>query len=390
MIMKIKKYLAIGLMGTLLPACGPATQEAPPEASPEPATLGLEITEAQRRQGGIELGRIEPRSLSGRLRVSGRVEVPPQNLVNLNAKMGGFVKSTDLLPGLRVRKGQVLAQIENQEYIGLQQDYLEGQGRLTYLQAEYQRQQQLSTENVSAQKVFQQVAADYASLQARLKATEARLRLVGADLEQLRQGNLSSTYPLVAPVGGVVTAVNLNLGKAVTAQEVLAQITDPSHLHVVLTVFDPDIPKLREGQALRLTLANQPGRELAARIFLINPQVRPDRSIEVHCHLAAEDASLPPNAYLTAEVELAGATVPALPNEAFVSEAGSDYIFVAPARAQAGKWPLEMVKVGRGLSDGQYTEVVLPPGTLLDRRQVVVKGAFTLLSQMKVSGEEEE
>jgi cobalt-zinc-cadmium efflux system membrane fusion protein len=260
------------------------------------------------------------------------VEVPPQNLVNLNAKMGGFVKSTDLLPGLRVRKGQVLAQIENQEYIGLQQDYLEGQGRLTYLQAEYQRQQQLSTENVSAQKVFQQVAADYASLQARLKATEARLRLVGADLEQLRQGNLSSTYPLVAPVGGVVTAVNLNLGKAVTAQEVLAQITDPSHLHVVLTVFEPDIPKLREGQALRLTLANQPGRELAARIFLINPQVRPDRSIEVHCHLAAEDASLPPNAYLTAEVELAGAR----PAQRSLRERGGQRLYFRGPRPGAG------------------------------------------------------
>jgi membrane fusion protein, heavy metal efflux system len=118
-------------------------------------------------------------------------------------------------------------------------------------------------------------------------------------------------------------------------------------------VFEPDIPKLQLGQAVRLTLAAQPDQVRMARVFLINPQVRPDRSIEVHCRLDTEDTSLPPSAYLTAEVELAGATVPALPNEAFVHEAGSDYIFVAPAGGRAGKWSLEMVKVGRGIGDGR-------------------------------------
>jgi RND family efflux transporter MFP subunit len=390
--MKYLSLLWVGVLATVTTACGPATEETAPEAAQAASAMTIEITEVQRRNNDIQLGPVGERRLSGTLKVNGVIEVPPQNLVSLNAKMGGFVKSTDLLQGLPVRKGQGLAVIENQEFITLQQDYLDGQSRLGYLQAEYDRQKQLSAENVSAQKIFQQVSADYGSLQARLKAIEARLKLVNVNLDHLKKGHLVNAYTIYSPVDGIVTVVNINLGKSVTAQDVLAEITDVSHLHVVLTVFEQDIPKLKVGQKLQLTLANQPEKIHQAKVFLINPQVRPDRSIEVHCHLDIEDATLPPNGFLTAQIELAEMAVPALPNGAFVNEAGADYIFVAqpPAAGKPGIWVLQMVKVEKGITDGNFTEVRLAPTVNLNGQQVVQKGAFTLLSQMKVSVEEED
>ncbi|MGA9239503.1 MAG: efflux transporter periplasmic adaptor subunit, partial [Robiginitalea sp.] len=46
------------------------------------------------------------------IRVSGMIDVPPENRVVISAVYGGFVKKTSLLVGDKVRKGQVVAVLE--------------------------------------------------------------------------------------------------------------------------------------------------------------------------------------------------------------------------------------------------------------------------------------
>ena len=53
------------------------------------------------------------RSLSSVLKVNGTIDLPPQNVVSISAPSGGYVKSSDLLPGQLVRKGRVMVVIEN-------------------------------------------------------------------------------------------------------------------------------------------------------------------------------------------------------------------------------------------------------------------------------------
>ncbi len=66
--------------------------------------------------------------------------------------MAGFLKSTELLQGMKVSKGQVIAVLQNADYIQLQQDYMDYKSQLEYLDAEYKRQQELEKENVNSQK----------------------------------------------------------------------------------------------------------------------------------------------------------------------------------------------------------------------------------------------
>lgn len=135
-----------------LGAC--VTKESPP-AEEEAVTATQDVVSISREQAlasGIEVGTIESRSLSGSIPVTGMLDVPPQNLVNITAPLGGFLRSTSLLQGMRISKGQVIAVIENPEYIQLQQDYLDTRSQVVFLEAEYQRQKQLAAENVNAQK----------------------------------------------------------------------------------------------------------------------------------------------------------------------------------------------------------------------------------------------
>ncbi|MBA4054614.1 MAG: efflux transporter periplasmic adaptor subunit, partial [Marivirga sp.] len=77
----------------------------------------VEFSEVQFKATGIQLGGIEKRQLSGTLKVNGLLDVPPQNQVSVSVPFGGILKSTDLLQGTWVNKGQVIARMEHPDYI---------------------------------------------------------------------------------------------------------------------------------------------------------------------------------------------------------------------------------------------------------------------------------
>jgi len=87
----------------------------------------------------IELGAVEMLSLGNILKVNGIVSVAPQNLATVCMPLGGFIKSTSLFPGNSVEKGQTLAVIENQDFVDIQQNYLEATNKLVFAEAEYRR-----------------------------------------------------------------------------------------------------------------------------------------------------------------------------------------------------------------------------------------------------------
>jgi cobalt-zinc-cadmium efflux system membrane fusion protein len=74
--------------------------------------------------------KIEERSLGNIIRANGSIDVPPQSLVNISAPFGGYLKYTELLPGLKVRKGELLAVLEDQQYIQMGQDYLSAKNKM--------------------------------------------------------------------------------------------------------------------------------------------------------------------------------------------------------------------------------------------------------------------
>ena len=82
------------------------------------------LTDAQLKNAGIETISLQQKNISTILKVNGLIEVPPQNLVSISCPMGGYLKDTKVLPGMHIHKGEVIATIEDQQYIQLQQDYL--------------------------------------------------------------------------------------------------------------------------------------------------------------------------------------------------------------------------------------------------------------------------
>ncbi|WP_353718483.1 efflux RND transporter periplasmic adaptor subunit [Dyadobacter sp. 676] len=357
----------------------------PETADTQEETDFVELTESQFKTAGIETGGFSIRKLSGAVIANGVIDIPPQNLVSISAPLGGFLRKSELLQGMKVRKGQVLAVIENPDFIPIQQDYLETRSKLEYAEQEFRRQSDLSKENVNAQKALQQSASELKMLRARLAGLKERVRTAGIELSGLENGHIASTASIRSPISGSVTVVNVNLGKYVNPTDVMFEIVDTDHLHVELSVFEQDIPKVKLGQLVRFRVSNNPAKEDLASVYLINQKINDDRTVRVHCHLENEDHNLLPQNFVKAVIETGASPVNALPDEAVLDFEGKSYVFV---KDSAGERRFRMVEVSKGISENGFTEVKMPAESR-ESPEFVLKGAYALLSKLKNAEEEE-
>ena len=94
--------------------------------------------------------------------------------------------------------------------------------------------------------------------------------------------------------------------------------------------------------------------------------------------------------YVNAIIQASGNKVTALPADALVSFDGKQYIFVFDRNKEEKNISFteyRMIEVRKGVTDSEYTEVLLPEGFEVKSTRVVVKGAYNLLSAKKNAGE---
>lgn len=341
----------------------------------------ITLSKAQYEAVSISLGKIERKKMTTSLQVNGRLEVPPQNLVTISAPMNGFVKSTTLLQGMKVRKGDVLVTLQHQDYIQLQQDYLDNKSKFEFLEADYARQKELAQENINAQKTLQQAKSSYESLRAIVAGLEARLELINISPASLKDGKISSIINLHSPIDGYVSMVNVNIGQYVTSTEVIFKIVNVEHMHAELQVYEQDINKISIGQSVKIVLANEITPRNAT-VHLIGKEISAERTVQLHCHLDKEDQALLPGTFINARIDVYSEESDVLPSEAIVNFEGKNYIFVSLGNNQFKAMPVTI-----GSNDGNFTTLLTHPA--FDRESsIVLTGAFELIGLLKNKEEE--
>ena len=365
----------------LLASC---TQQAPADEATAPATSGTIVTlsEAQLANAGIVTGKMERRSLGVLMPVQGVVDVPPQNLVSVSAPLGGYLRSTDLLPGMEVEKGRTLAILEDPRFIQLQQDYLVTQGRVTMLSQEYDRQKALNATKTTSDKALQEAATELNTQKVTMRSLGEQLRLIGVDPGMLTADNISRSVALRSPIHGWVAKVNVNIGRYVQPTDILFELVDPDDIHLALTVFEKDLSRVKIGQEVHARPTAHPQDEYEAEVILVGRSLDADRSAIVHCHFTKTPKDLVPGMAMSATLESHTDTVWCVPEEAVVRTGSGQAVFTSNADGSYVLVPIET-----GANEYGYFEVLTPARDLMER-PLVVKGAYALLSQLKNSGEE--
>lgn len=364
----------------LLQACGGKTKTAEATTEQVPETL-VTLTDAQLKNAALEITRVQEQQISSVLKLNGKIDVPPQNIVSISVPMGGYLKSTKLLPGLHVRKGEVIAVVEDQQYIQLQQDYLTAKAKLPFLENEYNRQKELNESKASSDKTFQQSEAEFRSQKVMMSALAEKLKLAGINLSRLNESNITRSVQIFSPIDGYVSAVNVNIGKYVAPTEVLFELINPTDIHLSLTVFEKDVNKLFIGQKVISYTNNDPGNKHHGDIILIGKDLGPDRSTEVHCHFDDYDKTLIPGTYMNAEVEVKNKAAWVVPEDAVVRFENKHYVFVKKSQKQ-----FELTEVQIGLSEKGLTEIL--NAEVLQQKEIVGKGAYTVLMSLKNKAED--
>lgn len=387
----IKSTFIYALLALAAIACDPQSK-VEQEAHHHEEENVVELTQAQYDQAKLELGSIKKRNIGSELQVNGMIDVPPQSNISINMPYGGFIKFIDMLPGTKVRKGQLLAVIENPDFIQYQQDYLEGLANQEYLKAEFDRQQKLYNEKVASGKSFQQAKSSYLANEARIKSMEARLKLIGLNPTSIRKGKVSTSVNIYAPVSGYVREVYTNIGKFINPKDVIMDITNADDLHVELTVYENDIPRVKDGQRIRFSLANRPDQWREAEVFLIGRGVREDRSVTVHGHLKEKYEDLLPGMYVSAKIETDTQEVWAVPEQAVVRFGGKHFIFAYTETSKKGEDntnSFDMLEVVVGNAEDGFAQVeLINSSPEYNEVKLVTKGAFTLLAKAKNTEEE--
>jgi membrane fusion protein, heavy metal efflux system len=349
----------------------------------------VELREDQIKLADIQTGSVEIRSVSNTLKVNGIISVAPQNQATVCMPLGGFIKSTTLLPGNAVKKGQTLAVIENQDFVDIQQNFLEAKNKLVFAEAEFNRHTNLYKEDVYSEQNVQQVTVEYKNLKALVKSLEQKLFLIGIDPDHLSEDNISNHVNLASPISGFLKAVNVKIGKYVSSTDVLFEIVNKEKLFLELTLFEKDADKVASGQKVKFYINNE-SEVHEALISQTGESVSDDKTFRVYGTVTSSCKNVLPGMYVNALIEESDQRVTALPSEAVVSFDDKDYIFVYEKnKEEAGKAMTEyrIIEVKKGVSSSGYTEIILPEGFDINAAKVVIKGAYNLLSAKKNAGE---
>jgi membrane fusion protein, heavy metal efflux system len=340
------------------------------------------LTDAQLKNAAIITGKIEEKEISSILKVNGKIDVPPQNMVSISVPMGGYLKTTKLLPGMHVNKGEVIAVMEDQQYIQLQQDYLTAKARVGFLENEYRRQKDLNQSQASSDKVYQQAEADYKTQLVLISALKEKLQLAGVNISKLNVNNISRGISVYSPINGFVSKVNVNIGKYVSPTDVLFELVNPADIHLALKIFEKDVSKLFIGQKLMAYTNNELGKKHPCEILLIGKDLSADGNTDVHCHFEDYDKTLIPGTYMNAEIEVKNNKAFILPADAVVRFEGKQYIYKVKSSHQ-----FEMMEVTIGENENGFTEIAMSVTNDFVNVEFVTKGAYSLLMMMKNKAE---
>lgn len=376
--MKIYVILAATL---LFSACGDSDEKAPQESVTESVSEIIKLTEAQLKESDLKIGTIGQSTIASLIKVNGKIDVPPQNMVSVSMPLGGYLKSTKLLPGMHLKKGEVIATMEDQRYIELQQEYLTTLSELTFAEAEFNRQHDLNENKSTSDKNFQRSEMEFQTKKIKLNALSEKLKLIGLDPVALSKIGISKTINIYSPIDGFVSKVNVNIGKFVSPTDILFELVNPTDIHLNLFVFEKDLEKISIGQKLVAFTNNKLDVKHPCEIILISKDLSADRTAEVHCHFEDYDKTLLPGMYMNAEIEVKSHKTYVLTEDAIVNFEGKNYVFIVQSPSE-----FRMTEVELGVQERNMVEIL--NGEALKDAQVVMQNAYTLLMVAKNKSEE--
>ncbi len=334
----------------------------------------------------VELGDFSAVKINDFVGATGTLGLPPNAYSSVSAKANGFIKNSNkFVEGSYVKKGAVIAYLENPDFIKQQQAYLEVVAELAYLRQELNRQQSLVDANAGVTKNLQKLQSDVNVKTATQKGIARQLSYLGINVDKLSPENIVQRIAITSPISGYITSINMHNGMFVEPNMELMEIVNETHLHLELDVFEKDIASIKEDQKITYTVPALGNDTYEGGVHVIGKEFnRENKTVRVHGHLEKERPRFIKDLFIEAKIWLNDQTMEALPEEAIIKDGPSSYIYVAKEIPGKDEFEFEPLMVMPGNTDKGFTSV-----KLIDVKpknvQIVTRGAYYVYAQSKVA-----
>lgn len=351
----------------------------------------IHLTKEQIETMNIQFGDFSEIKINDFVKATGTLGLPPNAYSAVSAKASGFIKNSDkYVEGSYIKKGVIIAYLENPEFIQQQQEYLEVKAELTYLQQELERQQKLVDANAGVLKSLQKLQSEVNVKTATLNGLAKQLAYLGVSTSNLSSEKITERIAIVSPMSGYITTVNMHNGMYVSPQMELMEIVNENHLHLELDIFEKDIALIKEEQKVSYTVPAIGDKIYEGEVHIIGKEFNSEnKTVRVHGHLEKERPQFIKDLFVEAKIWLNNQTVKALPESSIIKDGATSYIYVGNNENDANEIQFEPIRVIEGTTDKGFTAVKLID-KIPEDTEIVTNGAYYVYAQSKAGELEHE
>ncbi|VAX19715.1 Cobalt/zinc/cadmium efflux RND transporter, membrane fusion protein, CzcB family, partial [hydrothermal vent metagenome] len=218
----------------------------------------VRLSEEELEEFGIQTSLAGPGKLNISITLPGEVSVNADKLAHVVPRVSGVVREVRANLGDHVKLGEVMAVLESRELSDAKAEYLAAIERLSLATANYSREERLWRKKVSSEQDYLNAKQELAEVRIALRSAEQKLHALGFTEKYLdrlpKHADITFTrYEITAPFKGTVIEKHVALGEAVQGDAVLFVVADLSTVWVDLSVYEKDLPFIKEGAKVAIT-----------------------------------------------------------------------------------------------------------------------------------------
>jgi cobalt-zinc-cadmium efflux system membrane fusion protein len=356
------------LLLMLFGSCGNRQEPAGQESSL------IEITGLQFTTEGMQLGEIETVTFESSVKCNGTIVPIPGGIANVNAPVPGIIKSIRCRDGQLVSANQPLLEISGNEMIDIQGQYAEAAAGYLRSKNEFERAKLLYEQKVTTEKDFIMADSEYKSSMAKYRGLGMKIEAMGLSASNIENGEFYTSYTIKAPISGIISKMNLQIGSYIDSQSSMPEIINPEMMQLRLSLFATDMTHVEKGQTVRFRPIN--GDEIyMATLNSIGVAIN-DETKTIDCYASKSDnksANLITNSYVESEIITGIDSVTALPDEAIIKTESRNMILVLD-KQENDNWYFTPVEVTLGRQHNGYSEIV--NGTV--QKNILTRGVYNI------------
>lgn len=336
----------------------------------------IQLTSQQMVEQGLKVAVASTGLVEKLTTLPGKLVVNTDQQAHISPNFSGYIEQVNVALGQSVQKGQTLAVLILPELIDQQANLRMAQANLDLARKDYQREQQLWSQGISAKQDYQRAENAYRQAQITVQSSQARLNALGAS------GNNNGRFLIKAPISGVISKKDIVVGENVQLADQLFVIENLKDLWLEFNLPNTSNIQLQVGQILNFK-TNGSDQNYQAKVQTLNPEADLQTGrLQVRAKVTTQADVLRPNVLVNVFVTDAQAkTALRVQKKALQQVEGKPVVFVIESEEKGlVHLKAQPIEVGVSSQDGQWLEVI---SGLTEGQKYIADGSFLLKSELE-------